>query len=83
MRYAKIVTHHHRPTVVARAVSADNTSEMKTTTNDDYVETTIERESTGGLHTSVDDYLVNLHVAEQTRTALQTDTHTKTNLQEN
>lgn len=29
------------------------------------VETTVERGTTGGLHATVDDYLVNLHVAVQ------------------
>lgn len=83
MRRARIRTGHTRPVMIAAAVSADNTNEMTTKTGDGVVETSIERETTGGLHTSVDDYLVNLRVAEQTRSVLQTDTHTNTNNQEN
>ncbi|WP_254808988.1 KEOPS complex subunit Pcc1 [Natronosalvus amylolyticus] len=57
--------------VVAAALSPDNTEEMSTrvepsSTGDDSdaaVVTTIERETTGGLQATVDDYVVNLDVA--------------------
>lgn len=51
--------------VVAQAVRPDNTEAMDTDTNGDAVTTTIERETTGGLSSSVDDYVVNVDVAQQ------------------
>jgi hypothetical protein len=39
---------------------------MDTQVADGTVETTISRETTGGLHATVDDYVVNLTVAAQT-----------------
>ncbi|SFR94508.1 hypothetical protein SAMN05216559_1542 [Halomicrobium zhouii] len=50
---------------LARAVRPDNTDEMHTTIEDDALVTTIERETTGGLQSTVDDYVVNLSVAAQ------------------
>lgn len=52
-------------TVVAQAVRPDNTDAMDTVTDGDVVRTTIERDTTGGLSSSVDDYVVNLDVAQQ------------------
>lgn len=52
-------------TAVARAVRPDNTDAMDTVTDGDVVRTTIERDTTGGLGSSVDDYVVNLDVAQQ------------------
>jgi hypothetical protein len=51
--------------LVAGAVEPDNTASMTTHTDGSVVETTIERETTGGLHSSVDDYVVNLTVANR------------------
>jgi tRNA threonylcarbamoyladenosine modification (KEOPS) complex Pcc1 subunit len=68
MRRATITTDHDdRETAeyVARAVTPDNTAEMTTQVDDDAVVTTIERESTSGLHATIDDYVVNLTVAAQ------------------
>jgi hypothetical protein len=70
---ATVRTDHGSPTVaerVAGAVRPDNTAEMVTRVDDATVVTTIEREATGGLHATVDDYVVNLTVA----TALADDT---------
>jgi hypothetical protein len=66
-RRATIRTHHDDAQSVAAAVEPDNTAEMETVVEADaaVVETRIDRASTGGLHATVDDYLVNLHVAEQ------------------
>ncbi|ARS91285.1 KEOPS complex subunit Pcc1 [Natrarchaeobaculum aegyptiacum] len=51
-------------TTLARALRPDNTDEMQTTvTEAGTLETRIERETTGGLHATVDDYVVNLEVA--------------------
>lgn len=71
MRRADIETVHADPaaaTVVARAVRPDNTDAMNTVTDGDVVYTTIERETTGGLGSSVDDYVVNVDVAQQVTT---------------
>jgi len=48
---------------VAAAVKPDNTDSMATTVEGSAVTTEIERETTGGLQTTVDDYIVNLGVA--------------------
>lgn len=54
-----------RARIIAAALSPDNTEEMTTTVNGATVETTIERPTTGGLRTTVDDYVTNLTVAAQ------------------
>ncbi|ELY99449.1 hypothetical protein C481_14488 [Natrialba asiatica DSM 12278] len=61
---ATIRTDHDDPELVARALRPDNTDEMETVVADETtVVTRIERETTGGLHSTVDDYVVNLEVA--------------------
>ncbi|WP_339104059.1 KEOPS complex subunit Pcc1 [Haloterrigena salinisoli] len=70
-RRATIRTSHDDPELVARALRPDNTDEMETiveradgdTETEGAVVTQIERETTGGLHSNVDDYVVNLEVA--------------------
>jgi len=66
-RRATIRTTHDDATVVARALRPDNTDEMETTVDRDgetaTVVTHIERETTSGLQSTVDDYVVNLEVA--------------------
>jgi len=49
---------------VAAAVAPDNTDSMATTVEGRAVRTEITRETTGGLQTTVDDYVVNLGVAQ-------------------
>ena len=66
MRRATIRTELADPVVVAAAVRPDNTPEITTQVEDGTVVTTVERETTGGLQTTVDDYVVNLTVAAQT-----------------
>jgi hypothetical protein len=81
MRRATIRTDHGDPEgarAVARAVGPDNTDEMETTVEGATVVTTIERETTGGLHSTVDDYVVNVDVAAQCTT---TDGETSTDTQ--
>lgn len=51
---------------VAAAVRPDNTPELTTRVEDGAVVTTVERETTGGLRATLDDYLVNLGVARTT-----------------
>ena len=63
MRRATIRTTHDDPDLVARALRPDNTDEMETTVDGGAVVTRIDRETTGGLHSTVDDYVVNLEVA--------------------
>lgn len=68
MKRATIRTTHGDSSTaerLARAVRPDNTDEMDTTVEDDALVTTIERETTGGLRSTVDDYVVNLSVAAQ------------------
>jgi len=71
MRRASIETSHGSLTEaehVAAAVRPDNTAEMTTRVEGDAVVTTIERDSTSGLQSTVDDYVVNLRVAAQLTT---------------
>ncbi|EMA18578.1 KEOPS complex subunit Pcc1 [Haloarcula argentinensis] len=74
MRRAEIRTTHDSPERVARAVQPDNTDEMTTRVEGDAVVTTVERDSTGGLQATVDDYVVNIRVAAQLA-----DQHTQSN----
>ena len=72
MRRATVRTTHDRPEVVAAALRPDNTAEMSTRVDGRTVVTTIERDSTGGLRTTVDDYVTNLQVAQRvTDTTIQ------------
>jgi hypothetical protein len=59
-----IRTDHDDPEVVAAALSPDNTTEMSTRVEGSSIVTTIERDSTGGLRTTADDYVTNLTVAQ-------------------
>jgi tRNA threonylcarbamoyladenosine modification (KEOPS) complex Pcc1 subunit len=71
MKRATVRTEHDRPELVAAAIAPDNTDEMSTRVEADAdrtrgtVVTTIERETTGGLRTTADDYVTNLIVAQQ------------------
>ncbi|MDR5674299.1 Subunit of KEOPS complex [Halalkaliarchaeum sp. AArc-CO] len=66
-RFARIETAHDDPTAVAAAVAPDNTADVDTEAveSDGVVRTRIRRETTGGLQSTVDDYVVNLIVAER------------------
>ncbi|WP_227354209.1 KEOPS complex subunit Pcc1 [Haladaptatus salinisoli] len=75
MRRATIRTELEDADVIAASVAPDNTSEIETNVEGGAVVTTIERGTTGGLQSTVDDYVVNLSVAEQVvRTAKTTPT---------
>jgi tRNA threonylcarbamoyladenosine modification (KEOPS) complex Pcc1 subunit len=65
MKRAEIRTELDQAALVAAAVAPDNTSEMTTTVKGNAVVTRIERETTGGLRSTVDDYVVNLDVATE------------------
>ena len=62
---ACIRTTHDDPEIVAAALAPDNTDEMDTRVDGSTVVTTIERETTGGLTRTADDYVSNLTVARQ------------------
>ena len=62
-RTATVRTDVENPELVAASVRPDNTTEMETDTQDGAVVTRIERGDTSGLHSTVDDYVVNLTVA--------------------
>lgn len=63
MKRAKIRTNHEFPADVKAALEPDNTTEIETCIVGDDLVTTIERETTGGLQATVDDYVVNLDIA--------------------
>lgn len=63
-RTAQVQTTHRDAATVAAAVRPDNTDSMRTTVTNGHITTHIERETTGGLESSVDDYVVNVTVAE-------------------
>ncbi|MFB6079066.1 MAG: KEOPS complex subunit Pcc1 [Halarchaeum sp.] len=64
-REATVRTVHADPDLVAACVRPDNTESMRTTVEGDAVVTTIERDDTGGLRATTDDYVVNVTVAEE------------------
>ncbi|MBS3761454.1 MAG: KEOPS complex Pcc1-like subunit [Halodesulfurarchaeum sp.] len=69
-RCATIRSTVDRPDAIAEAIKPDNTTEMDTAVDGDAIVTSIERDSTAGLRSTVDDYVVNLTVAlEVARTA--------------
>jgi hypothetical protein len=75
VRRARIRTEHDDPATaerIAAAVRPDNTTEMQTSVDGAAIETTIDRETTGGLRATADDYVVNLRVAARLATH---DTH--------
>ena len=79
-RRATIRAAVESPEQIARAIEPDNTPEIETTVEDGQVVTTIERDSTAGLRSTADDYVVNLGVAiEVARTANRHQTDDSTN----
>ncbi|USZ68812.1 KEOPS complex Pcc1-like subunit [Halorussus salilacus] len=68
-RTATIRTEHDDAEIVAASVRPDNTPQIDTRVERESgverVVTTVERETTGGLRTTVDDYVVNLAVAQE------------------
>jgi hypothetical protein len=79
-RRARIETTHESDETarhVARAVAPDNTAQLATRAEGDRVVTTMGRETTGGLASTVDDYLANLQVGAQLATQdREPSTHT-------
>jgi len=64
MKRACVETTHEDAATIAAALRPDNTPSMSTSVDDGVVRTRIERETAGGLQSTVDDYVVNLTVAE-------------------
>jgi len=60
-----ITTRHHRCECVAQALSPDNLSSMETVAREGAVRTTIESDRLRSVIASVDDYLMNLIIAEE------------------
>jgi hypothetical protein len=54
-----------RAALLAAALEPDNTQSMETHVTAGALETRIERDSVGGLRTTIDDYLCNLGVARE------------------
>lgn len=77
-RRATLRTAVAAPETVAAALRPDNTAEMVTRVDGDAVVTEIERDSTGGLRTTVDDYVVNLAVAQDVVQAAERHADTQT-----
>ncbi|MFB6132630.1 MAG: KEOPS complex subunit Pcc1 [Halanaeroarchaeum sp.] len=70
-RSATIRTDVSEPEIVAAALRPDDTDAMTTTVEPTpdgtrRVVTTIDRDSTGGLRSTLDDYVVNCEVADET-----------------
>ncbi len=64
-RTATVRTRHDDPALVRDALAPDNTDSMEARVDGDAVVCAIERGTTGGLQSTVDDYLVNLGVADR------------------
>jgi len=65
MSNATVRTRHARPGVVARAVRPDNTDRMETRIDGDAVRTELSRDGADGLRATLDDYTVNVTVADR------------------
>jgi hypothetical protein len=67
-----ITTVHYDPERVARSLAPDNLASMKTTAGDGVVITRISGENLRTVIASVDDYLMNLAIAEDVCTCTST-----------
>lgn len=63
MKRACVETTHADAATIAAAIRPDNTPSMSTSVDGNVVRTRIDRETAGGLQSTVDDYVVNLTVA--------------------
>ncbi|WP_281195641.1 KEOPS complex subunit Pcc1 [Halorubrum sp. F4] len=64
-RTAAVRTTHADAELVADALAPDDTDSMAVRVDGDAIDCRIERPTTGGLRSTVDDYVVNLRVAER------------------
>jgi len=79
MRRARLESEFATPeaaAAVAAAVEPDNTDEIETRVDGATVVTTVERPTTAGLQSTLDDYVVNLDVAAQLTTTDDDNTNT-------
>ncbi|WP_338742378.1 KEOPS complex subunit Pcc1 [Haloplanus salilacus] len=76
MRHACVETTHDDAATIAAALRPDNTPSMSTSVADDVVRTTVDRGTSGGLGSTVDDYVVNLTVAETVARTAREHRHT-------
>jgi len=60
-----IATSHRNPSCIAAAIQVDNLSAMKTDSTGDTVRTTITGTKLRSIIASVDDYLMNLSIADE------------------
>jgi len=63
-RSARLRTTHDAADAVAESLRPDNTDSIRMVVEGETLTTTIERETTGGLQSTVDDAVVNLTVAD-------------------
>lgn len=77
-RRARVRTEVDSPELVAASLRPDNTPQMDTRVEDGTLVTDIERDSTSGLQSTVDDYVVNLTVAVQLAETADRTQHTDT-----
>ena len=78
-----ITTSHKNPVCVANAIRVDNLSAMKTVSAENAVSTTITGTKLRSIIASVDDYLMNLAIAEETcRYGKQGQTRITTDMKE-
>lgn len=64
-RTAVVRTTHADADLVASALAPDDTDSMAVRVDGDAIDCRIERPTTGGLRSTVDDYVVNLRVADR------------------
>jgi len=64
-RTATVRTTHADAALVAAALAPDETDSMTTRVDGDAIECVVERPTTGGLRSTVDDHVVNLRVADR------------------
>jgi len=64
-RTATVRTTHADADLVAAALAPDETDSMATRVDGDAIECAVERPTTGGLRSTVDDHVVNLRVADR------------------
>ncbi|MGQ3329004.1 KEOPS complex subunit Pcc1 [Halorubrum sp. FL23] len=64
-RTATVRTTHADAPLVAAALAPDETDSMATRVDGDAIECVVERPTTGGLRSTVDDHVVNLRVADR------------------
>jgi hypothetical protein len=76
MRRACVETTHDDAATIAAALRPDNTPSLSTSVTDDTVRTTVDRRTSGGLGSTVDDYVVNLTVAETVAQTAREHRHT-------